>query len=151
MKIEQAIKSENMPLMTKTVINVIYTSRYIEELTAAVLKERDLSSQQYNVLRILKGQNGKPANLNTIQERMIDASSNTSRLVDKLIKKGFVERRICPANRRKVEILITAEGLKLLDELYPTMMEINTKSIKSLTTEEQELLNNLLDKLRNDE
>ncbi len=140
-----------MTLSTKTVINVIYTSRYVEELTATVLKDHEISSQQYNVLRILKGQNGKPANLVTIQERMVDASSNTSRLVDKLIAKNYVERRTCPANRRKVEILITPDGLKLLDVIYPKIMMINDKSVGSLNQEEQELLNNLLDKLRNDE
>ena len=89
MDIERTIKSiHKMAITTKSVINMMYTSRYIEDAVMAILKPYDLTIQQYNVLRILRGQKGKPANLCTIQERMIDKSSNTTRLVDKLIKKG---------------------------------------------------------------
>ena len=107
MKIEDVIKSKAMSLSTKTVINLSYTSRIIEEAIATKFKSYDLTMQQYNVLRILRGQKGNPANLSTIQERMVDRNSNTTRLVDKLIKKGWVKRNICKQNRRKVEIFIT--------------------------------------------
>ncbi|HEA29485.1 MAG TPA: MarR family transcriptional regulator, partial [Leeuwenhoekiella sp.] len=124
MTIEETIKARPMPLKTKTLINIMYTSRVVEEVMANLLKEYELSSQQFNVLRILRGQNGKPASLFTIQERMVDRNSNTTRLVDKLIKKELVARRICPHNRRKVEITITKKGEELLKALDPQTMQL---------------------------
>ena len=102
MNIEQALKN-NTPLSqgSRTVINLMYTCRQVEEFGTSLFKEHDLTHQQYNVLRILRGQKGKPANLSTITERMIDKSSNTTRLIDKLIQKGLVNRQVCEKNRRK--------------------------------------------------
>lgn len=149
MKIEEAIKATGaMDLSAKTVINISYTSRSLEEPFQAMLKEYDLSSQQFNVLRILRGQRGNPANLSTLQERMIDKNSNTTRLVDKLLKKGWVLRQVCEKNRRKIEIFITEDGLQLLNTLDPVVTESNKKSVSNLTNSELETLNNLLDKLR---
>ena len=103
MKIEEVIKATGrMEESTKTIINIMYSSRYIEDKVTSMLKQYDLTSQQYNVLRILRGQKGQPANLSTLQDRMIDKSSNTTRLVDKLLNKGLVERHICEQNRRKI-------------------------------------------------
>lgn len=149
MDIERTIKSiHKMAITTKSVINMMYTSRYIEDAVMAILKPYDLTIQQYNVLRILRGQKGKPANLCTIQERMIDKSSNTTRLVDKLIKKGWVKRSICEENRRKVEIIITTKGLEILKELDPLTEENNEMILKNLSEEQLVTLNNLLDTLR---
>ena len=139
-----------MEIASKAVINIAYTSRVIEMATS-VFKDFNLTNQQYNVLRILRGQKGKPANLSTLQERMIDRNSNTTRLVDKLIQKKLVTRKVCPENRRKIEILITEKGLSVLKELDPIITEANQNAVKNLNTEELETLNNLLDKLRNDE
>lgn len=149
MKIEEAIKSiHSMGLTTKTVINIMFTSRTVEENITTILKEFDLSMPQYNVLRILRGQRGNPANLSTLQERMIDKNSNTTRLVDKLLKKGWAKRQVCANNRRKVEIFITENGLDMLTKLDP-LMETNNKSmVNTLTETELHTLNNLLDKLR---
>ena len=133
-----------MSRSTKTVINLMYTSRLVEIAASSILKPFDLTIQQYNVLRILRGQKGKPANLGTIQERMIDRSSNTSRLVDKLIVKGLVERSRCPANRRKVEILITGQGLEVLESLDDLTEENNKEILKGLKDEELEMLNEFL-------
>ncbi|MFD2826890.1 MarR family winged helix-turn-helix transcriptional regulator [Leeuwenhoekiella polynyae] len=152
MKIEEALKiNSGLDLSSKTLINIQYTSRLLEEKFAALLKEHGLSTPQFNVLRILRGQKGKPASLACIQERMVDRSSNTTRLVDKLIAKGMVERRICPANRRKVEIEITKPGLDLLKELDPLTKKTNAENASNLTENELLTLNDLLDKLRNDE
>ena len=149
MSIEAAIKTiHKMGINTKTVINIMYTSRIMEEAIVAVLKPYDLSIQQYNVLRILRGQKGNPANLSTLQERMIDRSSNTTRLVDKLIKKEWVSRNVCAINRRKVEILITEKGLAILQVLDPITEENNNKIVSSLSTNQLEELNTLLDLLR---
>jgi len=149
MSIEQSIKTiHKMGITTKTVINLMYTTRLIEEKIATVLKEQDITIQQFNVLRILRGQKGTPANLSTIQERMVDRSSNATRLVDKLLKKEFAERRVCPSNRRKVEITITPNGLELLKKLDPIMENNNESILKNLSETELETLNHLLDKLR---
>lgn len=149
MKIEEEIKATGvMELAAKTVINIAYTSRSLEEPFQALLKEYDLSTQQFNVLRILRGQRGKPANLSTLQERMIDRNSNTTRLVDKLLKKGWVVRQVCANNRRKIEIFITEDGLQLLKTLDPIVTEKNKRSVSNLTKTELETLNTLLDKLR---
>ncbi len=151
MKIEDAIKStRKIELHNKSIINLLYTSRFIER-ESDQLKPFDLSMQQFNVLRILRGQKGKPANLSTIQERMIDKSSNTTRLVDKLIAKKYVERQQCASNRRKVEIFITSNGMKLLEEIDPLVEQTNKRLTSNLSKSELETLNKLLDKLRNDE
>ena len=126
----------------------MYTTRIIEEIITGVLKPFDITIQQYNVLRILRGQKGKPANLSTIQERMIDRSSNTGRLVDKLIKKEWVERHVCEQNRRKVEIFITKKGLEILQELDPIINDNNNKLVSNLSSGQLEGLNDLLDLLR---
>jgi len=149
MKIEEVIKATGrMELSTKTIINVLYTSRFIEERITSLLKQFDLTNQQFNVLRILRGQKGKPANLSTLQERMIDKSSNTTRLVDKLLNKGMVERHVCEQNRRKVEIFITKDGQQLLKNLDPKIENINKNLIKNLSSTQLKELNELLDTLR---
>jgi len=151
MKIEDVIKSnKRINIHAKTVINLMYTSRYLEQKTH-YFKTHDIRAQQYNVLRILRGQQGNPANLSTIQERMIDKNSNTTRLVDKLITKKYVRRNQCPSNRRKVEIYITTKGLDFLEILDPIVTRYNIENTNNLTNNELEILNNLLDKLRNDE
>ncbi|WP_363299242.1 MarR family transcriptional regulator [Altibacter sp.] len=147
--IDETIKSiHKMAISTKTVINIMYTSRIVEETISGVLKPYDLTIPQYNVLRILRGQKGNPANLSTLQERMIDRNSNTTRLVDKLIKKEWVSRRTCEKNRRKVEIFITEKGLALLKELDTITENNNEQILKNLSDSDLEQLNHLLDTLR---
>jgi DNA-binding MarR family transcriptional regulator len=149
MSIEKAIKSNQaLGLETKTVINLMYTSRIIEESVLQVIKEHDISTQQYNVLRILRGQKGVAANLSTVQERMIDKSSNTTRLIDKLIIKELVKRQTCKNNRRKIELFITSQGLALLASLDPITETNNKQQLQKLSEDELQTLNTLLDKLR---
>ncbi|MCC4214327.1 MarR family winged helix-turn-helix transcriptional regulator [Leeuwenhoekiella parthenopeia] len=149
MTIEEALHiSAKLDLESKTAINLQYTSRILEEKFAGLLKEYDLTTPQFNVLRILRGQKGKPASLACIQDRMVDRNSNTTRLVDKLIKKDWVKRRVCPDNRRMVEIEITPDGLTILEQLDPLTREINAKNVAPLTQDELLTLNTLLDKLK---
>jgi DNA-binding MarR family transcriptional regulator len=149
MQIEQAIKSmHSLAISTKTVVNMMYTTRIIEEAIVSVLKQHDLSTPQYNVLRILRGQNGNPAQLSTLQERMIDRNSNTTRLVDKLIDKGWMRRNICKDNRRKIEMFITDDGLHILKQLDPIIENNNNTILSNLSNSELEHLNTILDKLR---
>jgi len=150
MKIEDVIKSniiiENSK---KAVLNIIYTQNVINEHFNEILKPFDLSGEQFNVLRILRGQKGRPANMCVIQERMIAKTSNTTRLVDKLLLKELVTREVCPVNRRKIEVLITAKGLALLAKLDPKVIEHENKFGQNLNSEELEQLNILLEKFRN--
>ena len=147
--IDKTIKSiHKMAISTKTVVNLMYTSRIIEESITTTLRPYDLTIQQYNVLRILRSQRGNPCNLSTIQERMIDRSSNTTRLVDKLIAKEWVKRQICIENRRKVEIFITSSGLDVLKKLDPITEHNNETILKNLTGNQLEELNQLLETLR---
>ena len=149
MSIEQDIKSTvKLDEESKTVINLIYTANWLKEKTHTFFKDYDLSSEQYNVLRILRGQKGNPANLSTIQERMLNKMSNTTRLVDKLLKKDLVTRQTCPSNRRKIEIFITQKGLDLLMELDDKVVSNSIEITKNLSSEELTILNALLDKLR---
>ncbi|WP_242009247.1 MarR family winged helix-turn-helix transcriptional regulator [Robertkochia solimangrovi] len=137
-----------MPSGRKTVINLMYTANLVGERTTELLKPFGITVQQFNVLRILRGQKGKPANLFTIQERMIHKMSNTTRLVDKLIEKKLVDRMVCPNNRRKVEISITDSGLKLLSEIDGPIDELNLTLVEAFTPEELETFNIFLERIR---
>lgn len=132
-----------------TVIGVFYASSIIKDALLLQLKPFDLSIEQYNVLRILRGEKGNPINLQDIQERMINKMSNTTRLVDKLIKKDFVKRITCRKNRRKVEISITKTGLEILNKLDPIIDDTEHEITSSLNSEELKHLNTLLLKLKN--
>jgi DNA-binding MarR family transcriptional regulator len=149
MTIEEALKSNViMEPSQKVVLNIIYTQNDIHERFAEILKPFDLSSEQYNVLRILRGQKGKPANMCVIQERMLAKTSNTTRLVDKLLLKELVTRKVCKENRRKIEVLITEKGLAILKELDPKVNDYENNFVANLTTNELEQLNELLEKIR---
>ena len=147
-KIEEAIKqSEFKDSYNKVVVNLLYTHSYLVNFQTAVLKPMDLSPEQYNVLRILRGHQGKPATIAAIQERMLNTMSNASRLMDKLKIKGLVKREECLENRRKVDVLITDKGLQLLESLEPQIATANKKAVQ-LEENEVAHLNNLLYKLR---
>lgn len=149
MKIEEEIKSTvSLSITKKVMLNLTFTRNLIADKFSEILKPYDLSGEQYNVLRILRGQKGNPLNMQDIQERMVTKNSNTTRLIDKLLLKEMVERKTCPANRRKIEIKITEKGLNTLSELDPLIENHDTIFTKNLTTEELIQLNNLLEKLR---
>jgi DNA-binding MarR family transcriptional regulator len=147
MNVEERIKTkENIPKERRTIIHMMLVNNTINEQIAIALKPFDISIQQFNVLRILRGQKGKPANLSTLNERMVTKMSNTTRLVDKLISKGYVDRITCPSNRRKVEINLTKKGSNELIELDKTMSQTETDLLNQFTESELEQLNVLLNK-----
>ena len=147
MNVEKIIKTEKeIPLKPRTLIHISLVWNKMNEITTAQLKPFDVSLQQFNVLRILRGQNGKPANLSTLNERMVTKMSNTTRLVDKLIAKGFVDRVTCEKNRRKVDINITVLGQKALLEMDNAMKTAEEEILKNLTEQDLIQMNNLLDK-----
>ncbi|WP_396143972.1 MarR family winged helix-turn-helix transcriptional regulator [Flavobacterium sp.] len=150
MRIEDIIKSNvTMDDAKKVVLNIMVTQNVVTEKFNEVLKPYDLSGEQYNVLRILRGQKGNPANMCVIQERMIAKNSNTTRLIDKLLLKNLVTREVCPENRRKIEVLITEKGLELLEELDPKVLENEKLFAANLNQKELVELNTLLEKYRN--
>jgi DNA-binding MarR family transcriptional regulator len=150
MKIEDEIKSTvALNISKKIILNILYTQNVITDNFNEILKPYDISGEQYNVLRILRGQKGNPANMCLIQERMLARTSNTTRLVDKLLLKKFVTRNVCPENRRKIEVQITQKGLDILTELDPKVIEHEQFFSKKLSTEELAQLNYLLEKYRN--
>ncbi len=150
MKIEDEIKSTvALDLPKKIILNIMYTQHILSEKFNEILKPYDLSGEQYNVLRILRGQKGNPANMCVIQERMVAKTSNTTRLVDKLLLKELVTRNVCPENRRKIEVLITQKGLDVLADLDPKVNDHEKATTAKLDTNELEKLNHLLEKFRN--
>ncbi len=148
MNVEKTIKlTKPLQLESKTIIHLVLVNQKITELITEALKPFDVSIQQFNVLRILKGQNGKAANLSTLNERMISKMSNTTRLVDKLILKEYVKRTTCETNRRKVEIFITNKGKEGLKKMSDVVVNTEKKILQSITTNEMNNLNELLNKL----
>ncbi len=149
MKIEEVIKS-NVALddAKKVILNLMYAQNVIGDKFNELLKPYDVSAEQYNVLRILRGQKGAAVNMCDIQERMLAKNSNTTRLIDKLLIKDYVTREICPVNRRKMEILITAKGLSLLEELDAKVTAYEQNFASNLTADELQYLNQLLEKYR---
>ena len=149
MTIEEVIKSTvKMDNAKKVILNIMYTQNVIQDHFNELIKPHDLSGEQYNVLRILRGQKGNPANMCVIQERMLAKTSNTTRLVDKLLLKDFVTRNACPANRRKIDVLITQKGLDVLKELEPKVDQHGREFAENLKPEELVFLNQLLEKFR---
>lgn len=146
MNVEEIIKTQReIPLESRTIIHLILVQNRITEITSNALKPFEVSPEQFNVLRILNGQGDKPANLCTLNERMITKMSNTTRLVDKLLVKGYVSRTICKANRRKVEIRITAKGKEALIKMNEAMKEAESMLLEKFSRDDLVRLNKLLD------
>ncbi|MEB2781352.1 MarR family transcriptional regulator [Algoriphagus sp. C2-6-M1] len=147
-KIEDAIQQKEFKdPFNKLVVNILYSQSYLTTAQNGLFKPHDISPEQYNVLRILKGQANVPTTVSSIQERMLNKMSNASRLVEKLKSKGLVIRTECPNDRRQVDILITQKGMDLLQALRP-QVEAANKNFIHLNLEEIDTLNELLDKMR---
>ena len=131
----------------KAAINIVYTSNWLQEFHISVLKPHQITLQQFNILRILRGQHPKPASIKLLKERMLDKMSDASRLVEKLRLKGFVERKTCSSDRRNVDVVITEKGMDLLKKL-DKMDEDFKIHFSGLNDKEIKMLNDLLDKLR---
>lgn len=130
-----------------SILSILKTSLRINKKLNDVFKKYEISEQQFNILRILRGQRGKPSSLKTIQKRMVHLMSNTTRLVDKLILKDFVLRETCKFNRRKIDIFITDKGLKFLDEINPIIDKSEELMTSNLSEEEKNILTKLLNKI----
>jgi DNA-binding MarR family transcriptional regulator len=131
----------------KAAINILYTGSWLHTLNATYLKKFDITPEQFNVLRILRGSHPKTMMLAEVSSRMIDKSSNCTRLVEKLRQKGFANRQICEGNRRQVDISITDKGLTLLKRIDADIPTWAT-AIQKINKGEAKELNRILDKLR---
>jgi DNA-binding MarR family transcriptional regulator len=148
MEIGREIKQERFKNEhQKMLINIFFTSSWLSSKHSCTLKPYGISVQQYNILRILRGQHPNPVTINLLIDRMLDKNSNASRLVEKLRLKKLVERAVSLDDRRAVNVVITQKGLTLLTEL-DKQEELFLKDLKNLSAKEAELVSNLLDKLR---
>jgi DNA-binding MarR family transcriptional regulator len=148
MRIDEEIQSTNFEdNYHKAVINISYTYSWLNNTFKCKFEKHKLTNQQFNVLRILRGQYPNPATVNLIKERMIDKMSDASRIVDRLVQKGLVSRCTNNKDRRAVDIRISEEGLKVLSAMDK---EFKTKDVlkNNLSDEEAAQLSHLLDKLR---
>ena len=149
MKLSDEIKQEEFhDAHTEAVLNLHFTSHWLYRVFQEQLREFDISSEQYNILRILRGNHGGTYNLCDVQERMLNRTANTTRLVEKLRKRGLVSRQLNEEDRRRVDIAITQEGLGLLAEMDQVTEEMNRRTAKALTIEEARTLTQLLERLR---
>jgi DNA-binding MarR family transcriptional regulator len=132
----------------EVMVNIMYTNNWIGLNYNKIFKKYDLTSQQYNVLRILNGQYPNPITINEIIDRMLDKMSNASRLVDKLLLKGYVTRDLRSTNRRACDVIIKDDGIELLKSLKADLKKIEDVVV-GITDEEATQLSALLDKVRN--
>jgi DNA-binding MarR family transcriptional regulator len=147
MKIEDEIKQPNFKSPhQKAVINLIFTAGWLYGQQQNFFKPFGITSQQFNILRILKGQHPKTISATEIKSRMLDRNSDVSRLLDRLATKGLIDKQTCPKDKRASDVLITKTGLDILSELDKKQKEIDR--VLALSEKEADELSNLLDKLR---
>jgi len=147
MGIEKDIQQTNFRNeFQKMSINIIYTANWLNEKMGQILATEDITQQQYNILRILRGSEC-PLSTLKIRERMLDKMSDTSRIVDRLIVKGLVEKTACVKDKRLVDITVTKKGLQLLEKLDALNEQIDS-ILKGVSEKEAHTMNQILDKLR---
>jgi DNA-binding MarR family transcriptional regulator len=149
MGIEKDIQQTNFRNeFQKMGINIIYTANWLNEKIGQILSTEDITQQQYNILRILRGSD-TPLSTLKIRERMLDKMSDTSRIVDRLIVKGLVEKSACLKDKRLVDITLTKKGFILLEKLDDLNHQIDSL-LKGVSEKEAHTLNQILDKLRDE-
>lgn len=148
MSIEEEIKQVSFKdERQKALINILYTSHFLEERIRTFLSPEGLTHQQFNVLRILRGSYPKPLSTMQIRARMIDKMSDTSRIVERLVKKELAQKKICPDDKRLVDVKITRKGIEKLRNL--DAMEEDLMSMLSHLSENKLMsINTLMDELR---
>lgn len=130
----------------KATVNIIFSANWLQEKIKNFLDTEDITPQQYNILRILRGHK-EPLSTLQIRERMLDKMSDTSRIVERLQKKNLVEKKTCPTDKRLVDVVISKKGLTLLEKLDRKNNELD-QMLHNLSAEEAQTLNGLLDKMR---
>jgi len=151
MKIEKAIQQEKFESEGhKTHINILYTASYLQAKVNEALKPFNISAQQFNILRILRGRHPEPSSVKLLTARMLDKMSNASRLVEKLRKKGLLDRIENKIDRRKVDIIITEKGLLTVEEASHVVKKNLDKTFNDIPNSALEETNKVLDKLRSE-
>lgn len=150
MKIDDAIQSKFKSSLHRAIVNVRYTSNFFATQQNKFMSQYGLTMPQFNILRILRGAK-KAITVNTVKERMVEKSPNTTRLMDKLLDKELIERERCSDDRRVVYVKISEDGMKLLERIDIELDELDFMVPTSLTEEEAQLLSDLLDKFRDDD
>lgn len=147
MKIEEEIKQLKFKSShQKAIINLLFTASWIQTQQQQFFKTFGITNQQFNILRILKGQYPNAISATEIKSRMLDKNSDVSRLLDRLTTKKLILKQTCPKDKRAADVSITQEGLDILAELDKKQKQIDT--VLSLSEKEAEELSNLLDKGR---
>ena len=147
MKIEDEIKGRFRNDYHKGMINLIFTTNQLNHQFQQYLKVHNLSTSQYNILRVLRGFGDKPRSINFLKEQMLDRKSDVSRLVDKLHQRGLIRRTECSQDRRQKDLEITNPGLQILGKMDVCEKQVDTL-LANLQQEEVQQLNLLLDKIR---
>jgi DNA-binding MarR family transcriptional regulator len=149
LRIEEEIQQTSFPSeFHKMNINILFTAAWINQRTTQLLKPYKISWQQFNILRILRGQYPKPATVKTLTTRMIDKMSNASRLVEKLRQKGYVKRTECSEDRRRVDIVITDLGLEMVDQASQALEAMMNELFEGIPEAEAVQVNQVLDQMR---
>ncbi|MCL4548216.1 MAG: MarR family transcriptional regulator [Bacteroidetes bacterium] len=148
MKLEHEIKQPKFRNeYHKLAVNLIYTYNWLSNVHAELFKKHGITANQFNILRILRGQHPNAATVSLLRDRMLDKMSDASRLVERLRVKGLVKRELSPDDRRRVDVIITTKGLNLLSEI-DKLNDHYDELLKKLSSAEAKKLNGLLDKLR---
>lgn len=148
MGIEQVIKQPKFKDgYQKAMINLFYTSNYFRDAHLKVFSRYDIQGQHFNILRILRGKYPEPVSPGYIKDVMLDKGRDLTRLIDKLHTVGWVDRGICPDNKRKMNIKLTDLGFKVVEEISNEVQKLDIK-LKTLSEDEYQLLSSLLDKMR---
>jgi DNA-binding MarR family transcriptional regulator len=127
-------------------INIMYTANWLNEKIAGILSQEDITQQQYNILRILRGAD-KPLSTLQIRARMLDKMSDTSRIVDRLVAKELVEKNTCPTDKRLVDVVLSKKGFAMLEKLDQLNHHLDAL-MKGISEKEANAMNQLLDQLR---
>lgn len=148
--LQEDIKQKNFEsAFQKVLLNILYTSEYFSNKVRSILKSFDLTEPQFNILRILAGSNPKSLSPGDIKKVMVFKRSDLTRMMDRLESKELIKRKICPENRRQVNINITESGLKVLSKVNPVInQEIYSDISHNINEKEADILSQLLDKLR---
>jgi DNA-binding MarR family transcriptional regulator len=148
MRLEDEIKQTKFRnIYHKLALNIMFTNNWLMNHQIRLFKQYDLTPQQFNVLRILRGQHPSASTVSLVQDRMLDKMSNASRLIEKLRQKGLVIRRENEKDRRNMDVTITDDGLNLL-KIFDKMDDNNDAILKIISEEDARILNELLDKIR---
>lgn len=148
MRIEEEIKQTKFrnPFQ-KASINLIYTANWLQNQQKDFFKQFDITGQQFNILRILKGQHPRSISVTEIKARMLDRNSDVSRLLDRLALKSLISRKSCSYDKRSLDVFITPQGIELLEKIDLQASQLD-RSLTKLSSDQATLLSNLLDKIR---